>query len=288
MVEPIVLASTNNADKVKEITEKLESGVAELFDSASYQNYLKFLGKFHNYSFRNTLLIMFQGGELVAGYKTWQKMGRNVKKGERGIKIIAPAPFKKTVKRMKLVDGVLTENEEEVKVPAYKVTTVFDVSQTEGVELPECPAKELVGDVENVVEVFKALEEIAPVPIVWENITNGSNGYFSAMKGKIAIKEGMPAAQTIKTIIHEIAHSIFHANGEVKDKRTKEVQAESVAYTVCNYYGLDTSDYSFGYIADWSRGKEMTELKESLEIIRNTAHDLIEKIDGKLFTKEII
>ena len=297
-VTPIILNSKNSADRMKEITDRLETGIQELFESDRFRAYLDTMARFHNYSFNNTILIAMQGGQLVAGYNKWRdEFHRNVKKGEKGIKIFAPAPYKvkKDVPKLdaqgqpvKDKDGNTVTEQKEVQVPAFKIVSVFDVSQTEGEPLPSLGVEELTGSVEQYQDFFKALEQTSPVPIGFEDIPGGSHGYYHLTEKRIAIQEGMSELQTLKTAIHEIAHSKLHAIDpeapatDRPDSRTREVQAESVAYTVCQHYGLDTSDYSFGYVAGWSSGRDLKELKASLETIRATAHELITTIDGHL------
>ena len=302
-VIPIVLTSEKPAEKLKEITDRLEQGIAELFDSERYREYLKVMSKFHNYSFNNTLLIAMQkpDASLVAGFSAWKNnFGRNVMKAQKGIKIIAPSPFKirqegekidpHTQKPIIGKDGKPVTEEKEVKIPAYKVVSVFDVSQTEGKELPDIAVDELTGDVDRYKDFFAALEKTSPVPIAFENIGGGSHGYYHLEDKRIAINEGMSELQTLKTAIHEIAHAKLHdidlnAPKDEQprvDRRTREVEAESVAYTVCQHYGLDTSDYSFGYVAGWSSGRELSELKSSLETIRSAAAEIINSIDENL------
>ena len=300
-VTPILLNGQNSAERMKEITDRLETGIQELFESERYKAYLTTMSKFHSYSFNNTLLIAMQGGQLVAGYNKWRDdFHRNVKKGEKAIKILAPAPFKAKKEVQKLdaqgrpvmgKDGKPVTEVQEIQVPAFKIVSVFDVSQTEGEPLPSIGVEELTGSVERYGEFFKALEQTSPVPIGFEDIPGGSHGYYHLTEKRIAIQEGMSELQTLKTAIHEIAHSKLHAidpeapaieQADRPDSRTREVQAESVAYAVCQHYGLDTSDYSFGYVAGWSSGKDLKELKASLETIRATAHELITTIDGHL------
>ena len=300
-VTPILLNGQNSAERMKEITDRLETGTQELFESERYKAYLTTMSKFHSYSFNNTLLIAMQGGQLVAGYNKWRDdFHRNVKKGEKAIKILAPAPFKAKKEVQKLdaqgrpvmgKDGKPVTEVQEIQVPAFKIVSVFDVSQTEGEPLPSIGVEELTGSVERYGEFFKALEQTSPVPIGFEDIPGGSHGYYHLTEKRIAIQEGMSELQTLKTAIHEIAHSKLHAidpeapaieQADRPDSRTREVQAESVAYAVCQHYGLDTSDYSFGYVAGWSSGKDLKELKASLETIRATAHELITTIDGHL------
>ena len=302
-VIPIVLTSEKPAEKLKEITDRLEQGITELFESERYREYLRVMSKFHNYSINNTLLIAMQkpDASLVAGFSAWKNnFGRNVMKGQKGIKIIAPSPFKirqevekidpHTQKPIIGKDGKPVTEEKEVKIPAYKVVSVFDVSQTEGKELPDIAVDELTGDVDRYKDFFAALEKTSPVPIAFENIGGGSHGYYHLEDKRIAINEGMSELQTLKTAIHEIAHAKLHdidlnAPKDEQprvDRRTREVEAESVAYTVCQHYGLDTSDYSFGYVAGWSSGRELSELKSSLETIRSAAAEIINSIDENL------
>ena len=298
-VVPIILTSEKPADKVKEITARLEQGVQAIFDSDRYKEFLTAMSKFHDYSLNNTILIAMQGGNLVKGYTQWQKeFDRHVKSGEKGIKIFAPAPYKvkklvdkidpETRQPMLDREGKAIKEEREITVPAFKVVTVFDISQTEGKEFPDLSVKPLLADVEQYEDFFAALEKASPVPIAFEQITSGANGYFSLTDKRIAIKEGVSELQAVKTAIHEIAHAKLHdvdlnAPPEQQnrvDRHTREVQAESVAYTVCQHFDLDTSDYSFGYVAGWSSGKEMIELKASLETIQATAKELITEIEG--------
>ena len=297
------MAENKNAQQVREITDKLEQGIKELFESERFKEYLRTMSKFYNYSFNNTLLIAMQKPEAtyVAGYTSWQRnFDRQVMKGEKGIKILAPAPYKAQEEREKIdpatqkpvigADGKAVTETVEVLRPAFKVVSVFDVSQTDGKELPDIIVDELKGTVENYEAFFDALKQESPVPISFEDIPGGAKGFFSPVESRIAIQEGMSEIQTVKTAIHEIAHAKLHAfkpdekaaPEDKKDRHTKEVEAESVAYTVCQRYGIETSDYSFGYIAGWSSGKETKELKSSLDTIRKTAAEMIEGIDTKL------
>ena len=303
-VIPIVLTSEKPAEKLKEITDRLEQGITELFESERYREYLRVMSKFHNYSINNTLLIAMQkpDASLVAGFSAWKNnFGRNVMKGQKGIKIIAPSPYKVKQEMKKIdphtqqpiigKDGKPVTEEKEITIPAYKVVSVFDVSQTEGKELPDIAVDELTGDVERYKDFFAALEKTSPVPIGFEQIPGSSHGYYHLEDKRIAIDEGMSEIQTLKTAIHEIAHAKLHdidlnaPENEQQprvDRRTREVEAESVAYTVCQHYGLDTSDYSFGYVAGWSSGRELSELKSSLETIRSAAAEIINSIDETL------
>ena len=303
-VIPIVLTSEKPTEKLKEITDRLEQGIKELFDSERYKEYLRVMSKFHNYSFNNTLLIAMQkpDASLIAGFNAWKNnFKRNVMKGEKGIKILAPSPFKIKQEMEKIdpatqkpvigADGKPVTEEKEITIPAFKVVSVFDVSQTEGKEIPNLAVDMLTGDVERFKDVFAALEKTSPVPIGFEKIEGGAHGYYHLEEKRIAIDEGMSELQTLKTAIHEIAHAKLHdidlnapvtEQADRPDRRTREVQAESVAYAVCQHYGLDTSDYSFGYVAGWSSGRELDELKSSLETIRSAAAEIINSIDGYL------
>lgn len=280
-------------DKTKELLEKLEKGIQDLYSSEKYITYLKTLSKFHNYSFNNTLLIALQkpSATYVAGFNSWKNsFKRHVNKGEKGIQILAPAPYKTTIEMDKIdpitkkpvlgADGKPVTEMVEVIKPYFKPVYVFDVSQTSGEPLPTI-ANELKADVENFNQFYKSLEMISPFPMEKENITSGAKGYCDPENKRIAINNGMSEAQTIKTAIHEISHSILHAvNGDKKDSRTREVEAESIAFVVSSHFGIDTSDYSFGYIAGWSSGKELKELKNSLDTIQKTANDLIKNIEA--------
>ena len=287
--------------KVKEITDKLEAGLKELFESEKYKSYLSTMSKFHNYSFNNTLLIAMQKPEatLVAGYQAWQKnFERHVNKGEKAIRILAPAPYK--IKERDKLDPVTGEmmfdengmpqkEETEVTIPAFRAVSVFDVSQTDGKPIPELEVNELLSTVEGYEDFVQALMNISPVPIAFEDIPGDSKGYFSTAEKRIAVQENMSESQTLKTMVHEVAHSMLHDKEvnqsmdiPVKDRNTKEVEAESVAFTVCQHFGIDTSDYSFGYIAGWSSGRNMKELKSSLDTIRKTASELITGIEGAM------
>ena len=273
-VKPIIPSATDQGGKLKEITDRLEQGIADLFNSDRFKEYLNVMSKFHNYSFNNTVLIALQkpDASLVMGFNAWKGKGieRSVKKGEQGIRIFAPAPYKIKTEAEKIdpdtkkpvigEDGKPITEVKEITVPAFKVVCVYDVSQTEGKELPTLGANELFGNVENYKDFFAALEKTSPVPIAFEQIAGGAHGYYHLEDKRIALDEGMSELQTLKTAIHEIAHAKLHdidlnASAEERanrpDKRTREVEAESVAYTVCQHYGLDTSDYSFGYVAGW-------------------------------------
>ncbi len=288
-------------EKVSELVGKLEDGLKEIFDSDKYKNYLNTMAKFHNYSVNNTLLINQQKPDatLVAGFDSWARnFGRHVKKGERGIKIIAPAPYMvkkekqlvdpKTGEKLFNPDGTPKTTEVEVKIPVFKVSYVYDISQTYGKDLPTLGVAELGNTVDRAKDYIDSLKKVSPVPIEF-GVTNGdSKGFYSPSNQSITIKDGMSDAQTIKTMVHEISHAKLHnpealkEEGKRKSKGTIEMEAESVAYIVCQHFGIDTSDYSFGYIAGWSEGKGTEELKESMQSIRETSSEMIYRIEGNL------
>ena len=300
-VHKIDLSGKNSTERMKEITDRLEAGLRNLFDSEQYKNYLSVMAKFHNYSPNNTMLIAMQMPEasFVAGYDAWKKnFDRHVKAKEQGIKIIAPYT-RKAKRNVPVVDPV-TQNpmlgadgqpvtaEKEFSTTSFRVVTVFDVSQTEGKELPSIGVQELTGSVEQYQDFFSALEKTSPVPVAFEDIQTGARGYYHLVDHRIAIKDGMSEMQTQKTLIHEIAHAKLHAIDKDAtpeelqnrpDRHTREIQAESVAYTVCQHFGLDTSDYSFGYVAGWSTGKEMTELRESVNTIHTASREIISSVE---------
>ena len=293
-----------NKERLKEITDGIEQGIKELFESDKYRTYLSVMSRFHRYSVNNTMLIYLQkpDASLVAGFEKWKKQfGRHVKKGERGITIIAPTPFKKKIEEVKLdpdtkapmldKDGKQITEEREISIPMFKPVKVFDVSQTDGKPLPHL-ASTLTGSVEQYEIFVEALRRSAPVPISFKAIEPNTDGYFSPTDQAITIREGMSEVQTISALVHEIAHSKLHnyekqqaeaaADGEEpvkKDRRTEEVEAESVSYAVCQYFGIETGENSFGYIATWSQGKELKELRASLETINKTASELITDVD---------
>lgn len=289
---------SGSTQQIEQITNKLEEGVKALFESETYINYLKVMAKFHNYSFNNSLLIAMQmpTASLVAGYTSWKaNFHRNVNKGEKGIKIIAPSPYKIDKIQDKIdpvtnnpvfdADGNIVKEKVKVIIPAYKVTTVFDISQTSGEEIPTL-THELDGDVDEYNRFIESVKLSATVPIEFERIKGMAKGFYEIENKRIVVNEGMSQMQTAKTMIHELAHSILHDkdDGSEKeaDRKTKEVQAESVAYTVCQHFGIDTSDYSFGYIGGWSSGKGIEELKNSMQIIRKTSSDLINDIEKNM------
>ena len=284
----------SSAEQIKTITAQLEQGVKDIFSSQKYREYLDVMSRFYNYSLNNCLLIAMQrpGATRVAGYQTWKNVNRQVRRGEKAIKIIMPCPYKK----MKEVTE--TDNEgktvrdasgdpvtvlKELNLMSFRVGSVFDVSQTEGDPLPEI-ASRLSGDVDGFDRILNALQDISPVPVRFGE-TGRANGYFSEKKNEIVIKKRMSQEQTIKSCVHEVAHSLLHAKGaeaENSDKRTREVQAESVAFVVCRRLGFESDQYSFGYIAGWSSGKETKELQASLELIQKTAATILSRIDEEL------
>jgi len=287
-----------NDNKYKEILEKLETGIREAMNSDKYKEFLRVQSKFYNYSFNNTMLIYMQRPDAtyVAGIKTWNKLGRSVNAGEKGIKILAPIPYnyEKFIEKIDPITNkpVIDENTGEVvkeKVTVtgikFKVVSVFDIKQTSGKELPEI-CKELEGNSVNAEAVIRAIKYISDVPIEFKNIDSGAKGYFIRSddnKGKIVIKDGMSLDQTAKTLIHEYAHSQLHnSDNLILDRSTREVQAESIAFIVADRFGIDTSEYSFEYLASWSSDKELSELKSSFDIIQKTASKIIQAIEDSL------
>lgn len=296
--------------QIKEITEKLDAELRSFVDSDKFKKYLKTMGKFHNYSWGNTLLIAMQdpNASCVAGFRAWEtNFKRHVKKGEKGIKILAPAPYQKTIEQevidpgtrqpVRDADGNIKVEKVQITVPNFHVVTVFDVAATEGEPLPEIGVKELVGNVDGYKDMIAAVTTLAPVPVVYEAIEGGAKGYFSPTEQKIVINEGMSELQTLKTLIHETSHSLLHdkdgakvedvEDAKGKSRNTLETEAESVSYTVCDYFGIDTSDYSFAYIAGWATTLELTELKQSMETIRKTSSHVITGIEEQLKEQEI-
>lgn len=284
-------------DWVTELTQKLEKGVQDVFTSENYRNYLKVMSKFTSYSWSNTLLIalQFPQASVVAGYKKWQEMNRQVKAGEKGIRIIAPCIKKikvqdenspdETVDENILAGGTGTEIEKkEIKKLYFKAISVFDISQTEGDPLPSLGVNSLSGSVDEYQHFLDAVISLADVPVRFDEVPGSAKGYYSHSCKEIVLQAGMSELQTIKTVVHEVTHSKLHdkdfmkEKGIKKDRQTKEVEAESVAYIVCQHYGLDTSEYSFGYIAGWSSGRDTLELKHSLKLISDTSHTFIKGI----------
>lgn len=310
---PTKQSHPSQAEKIKQITDQLEQGIADLFSSDRYKTWLTIMSRFHDYSLNNTLLIAGQmpHATLVAGYGAWKKQfGRQVQKGSRAIRILAPSPYKKktevdkvdpdTGAVVKNSDGTPQKEIREIVVPAFKVVNVFDVSQTEGKELPTLGVSELSGDVEQYSDFMSALRKTCPVPMEFEEIAGGAKGYFHPLEERIAIQSGMSQVKTVKTAVHEMAHQKLHSiqpkdetPSEAGDnsraeltRNSKEVEAESVAFTVCRHFGIETDDYSFTYIAAWSRGKETAELKASLDVIRRAASEMITEIENCL--KELL
>ena len=281
------------------IMQSLESGVEELFTSNRYQEFLKTMAKFHNYSFNNTMLIAMQRPDatLVTSYKNWQSMGRQVMKGEKGITIIAPAPYKKMKEKEVLdenqrpimgTDGKPKTEQVEVTIPHFKAVTVFDIAQTSGEPIQTLAPELLTAAVQDFDSFMQAIQKISPVPIRFDEIDGNANGYYHNADKEIVIKKGLSESQTLKTAIHETAHAKLHDKeimeslGVEKDRLTKEVEAESIAYCVCSSFGLDTSDYSFPYIAGWSSSREMKEMKASMDVIRKTAGEMIDQLTEEL------
>ena len=286
--------------QTQQIIEQLEQGVSEVFESDQYKQYLSVMSKFHSYSYNNILLIAMQcpGATMVAGYESWQRLfKRHVSKGEKAIKILAPCPHKKVILQdvtdpvthqpIRDAQGEVIKEKVQITIPAFRPVSVFDVSQTEGEPLPEmATVQELIGEVDGFDALQEIVESMAPCAIYHRDIEGTAKGYFSPKENEIVIKNGLAQQQEIKTMIHEIAHSLLHNSEKIKDKKISrndmEVQAESVAYTVCSAIGIDTSDYSFGYIAGWSQGKEIKELKNALDLICDTASSIIFHIENKL------
>lgn len=297
--------SKSSKERLKDITDSIETGIKELFESDKYKNYLQTMSRFHRYSVNNQMLIYMQKPDatLVAGFNKWHdQFERNVKKGEKGIKIIAPTPFKKKIEETKLDPDtklpILDDNgneikvEKEIKIPMFRVVSVFDVSQTDGKPLPQL-ANDLSGNVQNYEVFLEAIKRSSAVPISFESIDR-ADGYFSLDEQKIVIRDNMSEVQTISALLHELAHSKLHNRKDIQEeynenesniekakssRNTEEVQAESISFAVCAYYGIKTEENSFGYIASWSKGKELAELKESLETINKASNEMITDID---------
>ena len=283
-------------ERVAELTERLENGVKELYASDSYAQYITAMAKFHHYSFGNALLILFQCPHAtnVAGYGTWELLGRHVKYGEKGIMILAPCNFRASLEREKIdpltgqtllgPDGQPLTEKMKIAPNRFKIAHVFDLSQTEGRELPQIGVSELTGDVADYTSIYDRLTAISPLPVVQEDFQRAAKGYTSFTENRVVVKPGMSQVQTIKTLVHEIAHAKLHRPDDILaiptpgEKRQKEVEAESIAYVVCQHFGIDTSDYSLAYVAGWSRGKELAELKASLNVIHATAGEIIDAI----------
>lgn len=277
--------ATDRKKQMDELVAKLESGVKEVFESGRYTEWLNIMAKFHNYSWRNTILIKMQRPDAtrVAGFNNWKELGRSVNKGEHGIQIFAPAPYKRTIEvtNDEHGDPLPEPQQKEIEKLVFKPTYVFDISQTNGRELPEL-ANRLTGEVKDYDVIFAALKEIAPYPISFEPIEGGANGYCSHREQKIVIREGVSQEQAVKTAIHEIAHGIMHTPDKERDPVMEEVQAESVAYIVCQHLGVDSSQYTFGYVAGWASDKELKVLQNSLADIQVTANKLIQSLEPEI------
>lgn len=292
-------AAEARKQEMDQMAEKLEAGVKDVFQGENYKAYLDFCAKMPRYSINNQILIMMQKPDatMCQSFTGWKEMGRFVKKGEKGIRVMAPAPYKIEREQDKLdgngkpmldADGEPVKEKVEVKVNAFKPVSTFDISQTDGEPVPRLGVDELVGTVEGYETLMEAIKQASPVPISFENIESGAKGYFHVEENRIAIQEGMSEAQTVKTALHEASHATLHnkeaqnADNDKKTRNQKECEAESVAYVVCQHYGVDTAEYSFSYVAGWSSDKEVPELKASLDTIRMAASDLIGKIDDKI------
>lgn len=279
----------SQSQQIKDITNKLEQGVKDLFESDNYINYLKCMSRFTDYSFNNTILIATQrpDASLVAGFRKWNEFNRYVKKGEKGIKILAPCIYKAGKENTDNETEKQTKDDEERVLKGFRVVHVFDISQTEGEELPSI-THEINGSVEGYSDFMKALKQVSPVPIEFKKIEGSANGYYHLTDKNIVIDTDMSEIMNIKTTIHEISHAILHNqdDGIEKDvdRHTKEVQAESTAFVVCQYYGISTEDFSLGYVAGWSSGRDLKELKASLDTIRQTANTIIKGINHQLDT----
>ena len=292
-------AAEARKQEMDQMAEKLEAGVKDVFQGENYKAYLDFCAKMPRYSINNQILIMMQKPDatMCQSFTGWKEMGRFVKKGEKGIRVMAPAPYKIEREQDKLdgngkpmldADGEPVKEKVEVKVNAFKPVSTFDISQTDGEPVPRLGVDELVGTVEGYETLMEAIRQASPVPISFENIESGAKGYFHVEENRIAIQEGMSEAQTVKTALHEASHATLHnkeaqnADNDKKTRNQKECEAESVAYVVCQHYGVDTAEYSFPYVAGWSSDKEVPELKASLDTIRRAASDLISKIDDRI------
>lgn len=296
--DPKAAAEARKAE-LEAMMTRLEQGVKDVFNGDNFKEYLNFCSRLPRYSINNQILIMMQRPDatMCQSFSGWKEMNRFVKKGEKGIRIMAPSPFKKEVEQDRLdangnpvigANGEPVKETVEITVNAFKPVSTFDISQTEGDPIPNLGVNELIGSVNGYEQLLDVLKEVIPVPIAFEEIASGAKGYFNVEENRIAVQKDMSEAQTIKTIIHEAAHQALHSReagneeAQNKSRNQKETEAESVAYVVCQHYGIDTSDYSFGYVAGWSADKDVTELKASLDTIRRAAAGLIVKIDEKL------
>ncbi len=283
-------------EEMESITKKLEKGIQDVFESQNFKDYLNFCARLPRYSVNNQILIMLQkpDASMCQSFTGWKELGRTVKKGEKGIRILAPAPFKKTVQRTKKdADGktVLDANgnpvmeNKEITISAFKPVSTFDVSQTEGDDLPELGVHELTASVDGYNRMLDAVLHSSSVPVSFEEISNGAKGFYHLEDDRIVVQKGMSEAQTLKTLLHEMSHQMLHSKSacaEKLSKSQKETEAESVAYVVCQHFGIETADYSFGYVATWSKDKTVSELKSSLDKIRKTAADIIDRIEKEL------
>jgi len=307
--EKFMAEKTSIKEQIKKLTDQIEAGIKALFQSGNlekYQAYLRTMSHFHHYSVNNQMLIFSQcpHATLVAGYQKWQnQFSRHVLRGEKGISILAPTPYKIKVEKEKLdpdtklplldADGNTITEEKEVQIPMFRPVKVFDVSQTDGKPLPErvqSPVAELTGNVEHYEAFMEALRRISPVPIEMKPLSNDLDGFFSPSKQSITLRAGMSEVQTVCAAVHEIAHSKLHdyakqPNSQPKDSNTEEIEAESIAYTVCAYFGIETSANSFGYVATWSKDKDLKAFKDSLDTIRKTSSELISGVEQQF--KEI-
>lgn len=291
------LTGTTPEEKLKELTDKLEQGVREIFTSGRYAEYLAAMSKFYSYSYGNVLLILMQNPAAthVAGFQAWKKnFERTVKAGEHGLKILAPCPYRRFIEQDRLdtngkplldANGKPLREQTLVQLMRFRIVTVFDISQTEGKELPGIGISELSGDISHYEELADAITGVSPVPILYEAPHGAAKGCFNHVTEEILIRPGMSQKQMVKTMLHEISHATLHRRKKneppSKDQHTREVEAESVAYVVCQHFGIDTAEYSFGYVAGWSKGKELDELKSSLDTIRSCAAGLIDAIESK-------
>lgn len=283
-------------ERVAELTEKLESGIMDLYASDNYAQYISAMSKFHHYSFGNAFLILMQNpaASNVAGFNTWKRLGRQVKRGEKGIMILAPCNFSAYLEIDKIdpktgqvvigPDGNPLTEKKPISPNRFKIAHVFDLSQTEGKELPQIGVHELSGEVEDFSAMYDRLTALCPLPVVQEDFSGKAKGYASFSENRVVIRPGMSQVQTIKTLVHEIAHAKLHKPGDILvdaapgTRRRQEVEAESIAYVVCQHFGIDTSDYSLAYVAGWSKGQELAELKSSLGVIHSTAGEIIDAI----------
>ena len=301
--DPKAAAEARKAE-MEAISNKLEQGVKDVFNGQNFKDYLNFCAKLPRYSVNNQLLIMMQKPDatMCQSFTGWKDMNRNVKRGEKGIRILAPAPYKMEQEQDKKdsfgkvvldKDGEPVKETVEVTVNAFKPVSTFDISQTEGEPIPQIGVEELVGDVAGYATLIEAIKEVVPVPIEFEDIQSGAKGYFHIEDNRIAIQEGMSEVQTVKTMIHESAHQALHSkeamehSADKKSQNQKETEAESIAYVVCQHFGIDTSEYSFPYVATWSADKEVPELKASLDTIRSCSAKLIVSIEEKIKEKEL-